>query len=236
MTKPYNRRHFLGSAVALGASAAAWPFSRALGAPTKTTQSEPEGFFTLGRQKDHWWFITPNGKPFFSLGVNHIDPATMRYPENIHLWREKYDGSTLKWIKESVAPIDTPTRTIPAGTRVNSYLFHFRPAEFERVHGVVRFAQPIVGVVCVAGGLRATDQPLGLPGVNYAEMTGTWRGLEPIGVRQGEPSSHGFPGTDEVTLSQDLATLSLRIKARLGGAVDQVRVLTLSDEDDSSPK
>ncbi len=30
MTKQYNRRHFLGSAVALGAGAAAWPFSRAL--------------------------------------------------------------------------------------------------------------------------------------------------------------------------------------------------------------
>ena len=102
MTISSNRRHFLGSALAL--AAAAWPFSRALGAPTKTTQSEPQGFFTLGRRKDHWWFITPNGKPFFSLGVNHIDPATMRYPENIHLWREKYDGSTLKWIKESVAP------------------------------------------------------------------------------------------------------------------------------------
>jgi hypothetical protein len=48
--------------------------------------------------------ITPEGRPFFSLGVNHIDPATMRYPENIHLWREKYGGSNIRWIKESVAP------------------------------------------------------------------------------------------------------------------------------------
>lgn len=83
MMRQCKRQHFLGSAVALGAGAAVWPFSGALGAPTKTTQSEPEGFFTLGRQKDHWWLITPRRKPFFSLGVNHIDPATMRYPENI---------------------------------------------------------------------------------------------------------------------------------------------------------
>ena len=104
MTRQCNRRRFLGSTLAIGASAVAWPHSWTLGAQTKTTQSEPEGFFTLGRRKDHWWFITPEGKPFFSLGVNHIAPATMRSPENIHLWREKYGGSTIRWIKESVAP------------------------------------------------------------------------------------------------------------------------------------
>ena len=27
----------------------------------------------------------------------------MRYPENIHLWRQKYQGSTIQWLKESVA-------------------------------------------------------------------------------------------------------------------------------------
>jgi len=81
-----------------------WPLRWAGGAPAKTTQASPGGFFTLGRRKDHWWLVTPEGRPFFSLGLNHIDPATMRYPESVHLWREKYDGSTLKWIKESVAP------------------------------------------------------------------------------------------------------------------------------------
>ena len=104
MTKRYDRRHFLGSALAFGAGAVVWPFSRAPGAPTKTTQSEPEGFFTLGQRIGHSWLITPEGMPFFSLGVNHIDPATMRYHENIHLWREKYGGSNIRWIKESVAP------------------------------------------------------------------------------------------------------------------------------------
>ncbi|MBV7334097.1 agarase [Chloroflexi bacterium TSY] len=70
----------------------------------KTTQTEPEGFFTLGQRKDHWWLITPREQPFFSLGINHIDPATMRYLENIDLWRNKYGGSTMRWIQESVAP------------------------------------------------------------------------------------------------------------------------------------
>jgi len=28
----------------------------------------------------------------------------LRYPENIHIWRQKYNGSTTTWLKESVAP------------------------------------------------------------------------------------------------------------------------------------
>ncbi|MCS7470001.1 hypothetical protein NZK35_25410 [Stieleria sp. ICT_E10.1] len=52
----------------------------------------------------NWWLINPAGKPFFSMGLNHIDPASLRYPENLAIWREKYGGSTLRWIKESVAP------------------------------------------------------------------------------------------------------------------------------------
>ena len=87
-----TRRRFLGCA-AIAATAGA-----------TTTQTEPDGFFTLGRRDDHWWFVTPDGQPFFSLGINHIDPASLRYPENVHIWRDKYGGSTTRWIRESVVP------------------------------------------------------------------------------------------------------------------------------------
>ena len=93
-----TRRSFFGAGLALGVH---------LGcnaSPAQTTQIDREGFFTLGRRQDHWWLISPDGKPFFTLGLNHIDPATLRYPENIHIWREKYGGSTTRWIRESVAP------------------------------------------------------------------------------------------------------------------------------------
>ena len=103
--KTSNRRRFLRRSLVLGIGLAATrlaPSARA--ATVRTTQPEPEGFFTLGRRKDHWWLITPDGKPFFTMGLNHIDPASLRYPENLHLWQEKYGGSTLRWIRESVAP------------------------------------------------------------------------------------------------------------------------------------
>ena len=99
-----TRRRFLRSLAALGAGLTVTSTRRATAAPTKSTQTEPEGYFTIGRRKDHWWLITPDGEPFFSMGLNHIDPATLRYPENVDLWRERYRGSTIRWIKESVAP------------------------------------------------------------------------------------------------------------------------------------
>lgn len=71
---------------------------------TKTTQSNTKGYFTLGKVDGHIFFITPDGNPFFSLGLNHIDPASLRYPENLHIWEEKYDASTTKWLKKSVKP------------------------------------------------------------------------------------------------------------------------------------
>lgn len=69
-----------------------------------TTQLEPDGFFTLAQRGNRWWLITPDGDPFFSIGMNHIDPATMRYPENLHLWKDRYNGSMEQWLTESVAP------------------------------------------------------------------------------------------------------------------------------------
>ncbi len=105
MIQNSSRRTLLKRMVALGTGLTmASPSQPARAASAKTTQIEPDGFFTLGRRKDHWWLITPGGRPFFTIGLNHIDPASLRYPENIHIWREKYGGSTLRWIQESVAP------------------------------------------------------------------------------------------------------------------------------------
>ncbi len=105
MTDNTSRREFLRRTAALGVGLSAASFSQyALAAPIETTQPEPDGFFTLGKRNDHWWLISPDGKPFFTMGLNHIDPASLRYPENIAIWRDKYGGSTIRWIEESVAP------------------------------------------------------------------------------------------------------------------------------------
>ena len=95
---PDRRRFLIASSLALS--------QFAFGKPThaKTTQSEPDGFFTIKKFGRQWLFATPEGRPFFSLGLNHVDPASLRYPENLHLWRERYGGRMLRWIRESVRP------------------------------------------------------------------------------------------------------------------------------------
>ncbi|MEM8952607.1 MAG: agarase [Verrucomicrobiota bacterium] len=102
-----DRRFFLKAGILFAAGVGLSQrvlWSRDNGDSAVTTQVEPEGFFTLGKRKGHWWLITPEGKPFFTMGLNHIDPASLRYPENIDIWREKYGGSTVRWIEESVVP------------------------------------------------------------------------------------------------------------------------------------
>ena len=70
----------------------------------KTTQPSPDGYFSLAKAQGRWWFSGLEGRPFFSMGLNHIDPASLRYEENLEIWKSKYGGSTLRWIEESVAP------------------------------------------------------------------------------------------------------------------------------------
>jgi hypothetical protein len=62
------------------------------------------GFFTVGTRAGHWWFLTPAGEPFFSIGMNHIDSAALRYRESGDVWRERYGNSHERWLQEAVAP------------------------------------------------------------------------------------------------------------------------------------
>jgi len=82
-----TRRRFLGT-LAAGAARAA----------------EPPRFYTLRKTGERWQLVTPAGKPQFSIGMNHIDPATLRYAENGAIWREKYGNSMRRWLRESVRP------------------------------------------------------------------------------------------------------------------------------------
>jgi len=57
-------------------------------------------FFKVQKQGDRWWLIEPKGKPFYTLGLNHIDAATMMFEENVDIWRQKYDNSMEKWLRQ----------------------------------------------------------------------------------------------------------------------------------------
>ncbi len=89
-----NRRRFL-AAVGTTAFAARLP----AGAGAKTDR-----FFTLAQRGGRWWLAAPDGSPFFSIALNHIDPSPLRIESNGDLWARKYGNSMERWLKESVAP------------------------------------------------------------------------------------------------------------------------------------
>ena len=93
----YSRRgfnHLLVSAGLMGVAGVAQ--HRALG-PTSS-------YFKVHEFDGRHLFATPGGEPFFAISFNHIDSSAMRYPENIHLWQDRYGASEERWIKERVAP------------------------------------------------------------------------------------------------------------------------------------
>jgi hypothetical protein len=95
---PISRRRLLQHLVAVGAGCAGRPL-RAATAPSAHTP-----FFTTARRDGRWWFMAPQGEPFFSVALNHIDPAALRLAENGAIWRDKYGNSMQRWLRESVRP------------------------------------------------------------------------------------------------------------------------------------
>ncbi len=61
-------------------------------------------FFTIQKSRGRFFLNDPHGKTFFSIGLNHIDSATLRYPENGAIWRDKYQNSIEKWLEKDVRP------------------------------------------------------------------------------------------------------------------------------------
>ena len=125
--------------------------------------------------------------------------------------------------------------SIPKGMKVDSYLFHFRSTQPAPIRGVIKFDRKIVGVVCEASQLRASDSILGLPGVEYPAAANAYRGLDRhVPVDNPDPTRGGGWTPDEVTVSKDMKTLGLSVNVvptgRNSQGVDQLRVLVLSKE------
>ena len=121
--------------------------------------------------------------------------------------------------------------TIPEGIKVDSYLFHFRSTQPAPVRGVIKFDRKIVGVVCEARQLIASDSILGLAGVEYPVAANPYRGLDPhVSTDNSESTEGGGWSPDEVTMSQDMKTLGLSVNVNPVRGVDQLRVLVLSKD------
>lgn len=66
--------------------------------------STATGFFRVERVNGSWWFITPDGFGFISVGLNHLDDTDLRYPYNFDVWQRRY-GTRQRWIDAAVADL-----------------------------------------------------------------------------------------------------------------------------------
>ena len=57
--------------------------------------------FGLAQADGTWSFTDPHGQPFLSIGLNHADESSLRYPYNLEVWKQKY-GSRTAWIRDGV--------------------------------------------------------------------------------------------------------------------------------------
>lgn len=64
-------------------------------------QAAATGFFRVEEVADRWWFITPEGHGFLSLGVNHIDSSALKYPDNHAVWKGRF-GDEETFLKHGV--------------------------------------------------------------------------------------------------------------------------------------
>jgi hypothetical protein len=112
-----------------------------------------------------------------------------------------------------------PMKTIPRGTRVQTYLLHFNrhsSPDFptQRRSASVTFARPILGLICRDEELNATDAALGNPAVAYPHH----------GARAFNPPSGGTAANcDMVMITEDRRTLLVDFALVKG--LHQVRVL-----------
>jgi hypothetical protein len=93
------RRSFLSGTFAAGTVALIRPV-----AVSARLRAAADGYFRLAQRRGRWWFLAPEGQPFFSIGLNHIDPSPLRYLANGDVWQRKYGNSMERWLQESVAP------------------------------------------------------------------------------------------------------------------------------------
>lgn len=70
---------------------------------TPQIRSEATGYFRVEKINQRWWFVTPKGNGFLSVGVNHMDLAALKHSDNIHIFQERYGGEDDRYIREGIA-------------------------------------------------------------------------------------------------------------------------------------
>lgn len=154
-----------------------------------------------------------------------LSPGFLESSDHVFVFLERQDVELEQnWVGTMVAPgpvaLQGPlmsSLTLPAGTRVDSYIVHFDPENplpgknVSRCQAQIRFVRPIVSVITATNLLLEADAVFGDPTITY-----------PSGGRGVEAYSDG-DSMHQLVISEDRRTLSLNITA--SRSMDQMRVL-----------
>ena len=94
------RRNFVLTGFAFTAGSMSLPFNS-----FSSSKKKAEGFFTVAQKNDRWWLVTPEWEYIFSIGLNHLDPAAIRFLASNGIWDEKYGNSMEKWLPKVKADL-----------------------------------------------------------------------------------------------------------------------------------
>ena len=56
-------------------------------------------YYSIIKTKERLLLKTPDNKPFFSIGFNHIDSSAIKHIVNHNIWNTKYHNSQKEWLK-----------------------------------------------------------------------------------------------------------------------------------------
>ena len=70
---------------------------------TRHVRTAGTGFFRVEQIGGRWWFVSPDGHGFLSMGINHLDLAALKYPDNIHIFRDRYQSNTETFIRKGIS-------------------------------------------------------------------------------------------------------------------------------------
>jgi len=102
--RTFNSNQMYPIALAAGAHARSHPDTdRDQYGATRHLRGTPTGFFRVEQIGDRWWFISPEGHGFISMGMNHLDLAALKHPDNLHVFRERYGADTETFIRKGIA-------------------------------------------------------------------------------------------------------------------------------------
>ena len=100
----FNRNEMYPTAIAAGKRSSSNPDqNRDPYGATRNVRSAATGFFRVEEIGGRWWFVSPDGHGFLSMGINHLDLAALKHSDNIHIFRQRYDGDTETFIRKGIA-------------------------------------------------------------------------------------------------------------------------------------